>query len=132
MRNLPHTFEACQWSFFSAFSIFMTVSLSKAISITNVWKKLTFFKLRFSNLAPTYEYNIEFSNFLMELKNQRSERKNCVWLFHYFSFERSYDVLKSKCPCIMLNKNMNFIKNKLKSNMESPTHSFRKTTLQLI
>ena len=31
-----------------------------------------------------------------------------MWLFHYFNFERSYDVLKSKSPCILLNKNINF------------------------
>ena len=31
-------------------------------------------------------------------------------LFFYFSFERNYDVLKSKSPCILLNKNINFNK----------------------
>ena len=34
----------------------------------------------------------------------------CVWLFYYFNFERNYDVLKSKSPCILLNKNINFNK----------------------
>ena len=29
--------------------------------------------------------------------------KNCVWLFYYFNFERSYDVLNSKSPCFLLN-----------------------------
>ena len=33
-----------------------------------------------------------------------------MWLFCHFSFERSYDVLKSKSPCILLNKNINFNK----------------------
>ena len=34
--------------------------------------------------------------------------QNCGWLFYYLHFERNYDVLKSKSPCFLLNKNMNF------------------------
>ena len=34
-----------------------------------------------------------------------------MWLFCYFNFERNYDVLKSKSPFILLNKNINFKKN---------------------
>ena len=58
-------------------------------------------------------------------------------LFYYFNFERNYDVfmtfslwittLKSKSQCILLNKNINFNKNKTESNMENPTHTFRET-----
>ena len=33
--------------------------------------------------------------------------QNCVWPFYNFNFERNYDVLNSKSPCI-LNKNKNF------------------------
>ena len=33
-----------------------------------------------------------------------------MWLFYYFNFERSYDVLNSKSPCILLKKNTNFLK----------------------
>ena len=54
-----------------------------------------------------------------------------MWLFYYFNFERSYDVLKSKSPCILLNKNINFNKNETESKMENPTHSFRKLNLLL-
>ena len=54
-----------------------------------------------------------------------------MWLFYYFNFERNYDVLKSKSPCILLNKNINFNKNKTESKMENPTHSFRETNLVL-
>ena len=57
--------------------------------------------------------------------------QNCAWLFYYFHFERNYDVLKSKSPCILLNKNINFNKNKTESKMENPTNSFRKTNLVL-
>ena len=35
--------------------------------------------------------------------------------------------LKSKSPCILLNKNMNFDKNEMELKMENPTHSFRET-----
>ena len=55
-------------------------------------------------------------------------------LFYYFNFERNYDFLKSKSPCILLNKNINFNKNETESKMENPTHSFRDSNpvLQLI
>ena len=56
--------------------------------------------------------------------------QNCVWLF-YFNFERNYDVLESKGPCILLNKNINFNKNEAELKMENPTHSFRETNLVL-
>ena len=38
-----------------------------------------------------------------------------MWLFYYFNFERNYDVLKSKNPCILWNKNINFNKNQKES-----------------
>ena len=40
-------------------------------------------------------------NFLLQLKNQRSGSKNCVWFFYNFNFERNYDVLKAKSPPIL-------------------------------
>ena len=52
-------------------------------------------------------------------------------LFYYFNFERIYDVSKSKSPCILLNKNINFNKNETESNMENLTHSSKKTNLVL-
>ena len=52
-------------------------------------------------------------------------------LYYYFNFERNYDVLKSKGPCILLNKNINFNENEMESKMENPTHSFRETNLVL-
>ena len=44
-----------------------------------------------------------------------------MWLFCYFNFERNYDVLKSKTPCILLNKNINYNKSETESKMENPT-----------
>ena len=55
-----------------------------------------------------------------------------MWLFNYFNFERSYDVLKSKNLCILLNKNINFSKNETESKMENPTHSFTETNLRKV
>ena len=54
-----------------------------------------------------------------------------MWLFYCFNFERNYDVLKSKSPCILLNKNINFNKNDTELKLENPTHSFRKNDLVL-
>ena len=50
-----------------------------------------------------------------------------MWLFCYFNFE----VLKSKSLCILLNKNINFGKNKTESKMENPTQSFREMNIVL-
>ena len=57
--------------------------------------------------------------------------QNCLWLFCYFNFERSYDVLKSKIPCILLSKNKNFDNNETESRMEDATHSFREISPML-
>ena len=58
--------------------------------------------------------------------------QNCVWLFYYFNFESSYDVLKSKSPCILLNKNINFHKNEAESKIENPhTLLERRTKLKV-
>ena len=54
-----------------------------------------------------------------------------MWLFYYFDFGRNYDFLRSKRPCILLNKNISFNKNKTKSKMENPTYSFRETNFVL-
>ena len=38
--------------------------------------------------------------------------ENDVWLFYCFNFEIKHGVLESNSPCILLNKNTNFDKNK--------------------
>ena len=43
-----------------------------------------------------------------------------MWLFYYFNFERNYDAFKSKSPCMLLNKNVNFNKNETESKIENP------------
>ena len=54
-----------------------------------------------------------------------------MWLFYYFNFKRNYDLLKSKSPCILLNKNINFNKNEAGLKMKNPTHSFKEMNLVL-
>ena len=60
--------------------------------------------------APAHADIIEFSNFLLSLKNLRSGGQNCLRLFYYLNFERNDYVLKSKNSWILLNKNINFNK----------------------
>ena len=54
-----------------------------------------------------------------------------MWLLHYFNFERNDDVVKSKSPCLLLNKNINFNENETEPKIENPTHIFRETNLVL-
>ena len=54
-----------------------------------------------------------------------------MWLLYYLNFKRSYDVLKSKSPCILLNENINFNKNETESKMGIPTNGFIETNLVL-
>ena len=51
-----------------------------------------------------------------------------MWLFYYFNFERSYDVLRLKSPCILLNKNMNFNKTKRNRKWEIPPSVLERRT----
>ena len=51
-----------------------------------------------------------------------------MWLFYYFSFEKNYDILKSKSPCTLLNKTL--IKTKRNRKWKIP-HSFRERNLVL-
>ena len=80
--------------------------------------------------APTHADIIEFSNFLLQLKNERSGNKT-VWRFYYFIFERNVWRFEVKSLCILLNKNINFNKNETESNIENLTDIFRETNLVL-
>ena len=42
-----------------------------------------------------------------------------------FNFQKNYDVLKSKSPCILLNKNVNFNWNETKSKIQNPRETNR-------
>ena len=82
---------------------------------------------------PTLADIIEFSIFLFQLKNQKSESK-IVCGFSITYFGKNYGVLKLESPCFLLSKNINFNKNETKSKMENPTNSFREMNyvLQLV
>ena len=105
----------------------------------------TFSKLRFSKSKKFVSRSVfgefqltqilNFKTSCYNLKIRGLGAKLFVWLlYYYFNFERNYDVLKSKCPCILLNKNKDFNKNETELKMENPTQSFRETNfvLQLI
>ena len=94
---------------FSGFKRFVTRSVFGELQLTQIWvNSKTCFNLKITDLGA----------------------KPCV-VFLFFNFKRNYGVLKSKRPCILLNKNKNFNKNETESKMENPTHSFRKTNLVL-
>ena len=107
--------------------------LNKGMSNICYWEKLMFSKivsqsiLRSSN-SRRYHWILKFlvATWISEFWEQSH-----VWLFYYFNFERNYDILKSKSPCILLNKKINFNKNEAESKMENPTHSFKETNLVL-
>ena len=77
----------------------------------------TFSKLRFpgfKNFSPGHfgelqlrQISLSFKTSCCNLKIRRLGAKLCV----SFNIERSYDVLKSKSSCVLLNKNINFNKN---------------------
>ena len=48
-----------------------------------------------------------------------------------FDSGRNYVALKSKCPRILLKKNINFNKNETESKTENPLHNFRESNLVL-
>ena len=52
-------------------------------------------------------------------------------LFYYFNFGKIYEVLKSKSQYLLMNKNINFNKNKMELKMVNPKHAFAETTLAL-
>ena len=51
-----------------------------------------------------------------------------MWPLYYFNFERNYDVLKAKNPCISLKKKLNSNKHETESKMENFS-AFRETNL---
>ena len=102
---------------------------------------MTFTKLRLSKfqkfICRSVFGGLQLTQILLSFKNsccKKSEvwEQNSEWFFHYFNFERNYDVLKSKSPCILLNKNIKFNRNEMESKMENPTHRLRVTNLVLL
>ena len=76
------------------------------------------------------QISLNFQTSYCNLKIRGLGPKLCV-TFLFFYFERNYDVLKSKNPRFLLNKNINFNKNEKQSKMENSIHSFREMNLVL-
>ena len=77
-----------------------------------VWK--TCHQVSFGELQLT-QISLNFKTSCWNFKTRCPGAKLCVWLSYYFNFERSYDVLNSKNPFVLLNKNINFNKKETKS-----------------
>ena len=111
------------------------------VTIQKNWRSQNFDFLSLKNLFPDQILGssksrrdiIEFKSSCCNLKIRGLGAKTCV-AFLLFNLERNYGVSKSKCSCILLNKNINFNKNNKESKMKNPTYSFRETNavLQLI
>ena len=101
--------------------------------MSNIYLKVTietFSKLRCSGFKNFITKSVFGELQLMQI-SLNFKTSCCVWLFYGFNFQRNYDVLKSKSPCILFNKNINFNKNETESKMENPTYSFRERNLVL-
>ena len=90
---------------------------------TETFSKPWFFGLKkfvtrsvFGKLQVT-QRSLNFKTSCCNLKSEVWEQ-NYMRLFYYFNFERNYDVLKSKSPCILLNKNINFNKSETNHNLK--------------
>ena len=112
-------------------NIFLKVTIEKN------WRSQNFDFLSLRNLSPGHFLGSSnprryhwTSKLLFATEKSEVWEWNCC-LFNYFNFKRNYDILKTKSPCILLNKNMNFNKNGRDSKMENPAHSFKDTNLVL-
>ena len=104
------------------------------VTIEKNWQFQNFDLLSLKNLLPgQFSGSSNSPNFKTSCCNLKPEvwGQNYQWLFCYFNFASSYDVLKSKRPRTLLKKNINFNKNETESKMENPGHSFRDTDLVL-
>ena len=116
-------------------NIYLKVTIKKNLHSQNFY----FLSLKILSLRQSLEssnsrrYHWILKRLVATLKLEVWGEK-CVWLFCYFNFKRNYDVLKSKSPCFLLNKNLNIKKNEMESKMENNTHSFREINhvLQLV
>ena len=94
--------------------------------MANIYLKVTFEMRRFLGLknlsAGQFSGTSNSTHISLNFKTSRCKTSGSktVWLFYYFNFERNYDVLKSKSPCTLLNKNINLIKTKRNQNWKIP------------
>ena len=104
-------------------NIYLKVTMEKN------WHSQMFNFLNLKNLSPGQflgSFNSPRYHWILKLLEIKF-----VWLFYYFNFERNYDILTAKSPCILLSKNTNFNKNETELKTENCTHSFRETNFVL-
>ena len=102
------------------------------VTIEKKWRSRNFDFLSLKNLtlgqflesSNSRRYNWVLKPLVATYKSEVWDQ-NCVWVIYYFNFERNYVVLKSNSPHILLNKDINFNRNKTGLKMENPTHSSR-------
>ena len=63
---------------------------------------------------------------MLQLKNQWPSRKS---MCDFSILLRTYDILMSKIPFVLVNKNVNFKEIEMESKMKNPTHTFRDTNI---
>ena len=104
------------------------------VSIEKKWRtqnfdfvSLKFFLQVSFRWTPTHAGIIQFSNFLFQLKNQRSGSKSVYGFSIIFIFEGSYDVLKSKNWCFKNEKN----KSETQLKVENLQNNFKGVNLVL-
>ena len=91
------------------------------VTVEKNWRSQNFDFLGSNNLLPGQclgSSNSHRHHWILKLlvaTYHRSWSNTMCWFFYNFNFERNYDVLKLKSPCILLNKNINFNKNETKS-----------------
>ena len=79
-----------------------------------------------------FRLQVNFQTSCSNLKIRGLGAKLCVTFLLFLFFARNYDVLRSKSPCISLNKNIKFHKNGTKSKMENCTYSLERLTMCFI
>ena len=107
------------------------------VPIRKSWRSRTFDFLILKNFSPgqflgssnSRRYHWIFKTSCCNLKVRGLGVKLCPDFLFFFNFERNYDVLKSKNPCILLNRNINFNKNETESKLKNPTYRFREMNL---
>ena len=105
------------------------------VTIEKKWRTQNFDFLSLKSLFlgqflgyPTHADIIEFSIFLLQLKNQKSESK-IVCGFSITYFGKNYGVLKLESPCFLLSKNITLIKTRRNRKWKIPQTVLERWTM---
>ena len=113
-------------------NIYIKVAIEKKFSKLRFCKSKKFVSTSVFGELQLTQISMNFKTSCCNIKIRGLGAKVCV-SFLFFNFERNCDVLKSKIPCFLLNKKINFNKNETESKMENPTDTRKENlVLQLI